>query len=467
MYQVVVQYLEDRYASFYVDHAIESYQLLLKKVKSCIPYLRNVNERDIRISYKDIQLDQYINIDSEESGLHLSEAFRNVFKSESGYSRIQLKARECDSPFRSRSKGQSETDNMPVRRGNSHAESKSAKSLVFPKPNPLSRAVDWKIQKQESLDEKMQCLNDKKFALETHMRELETNVVAPPHVGTYQSVCGNCHVRVHRAEGNRGGSCINPPCNSYLFCGQKKKHPEHFEEIRSTKKQLRDVGKEIDNAIFEKKNIEAFQSKSISAFATSITPRLLKVLEDKYNVRTAAGKIALQRDIATLRLACENKVPPFENNDRELFESLLDKQRKKMGSLSTTNENQSLVSVNLSGHHTQITVSPVHSAHRKKLRRPSTSTSDSDSSSDESSEYESPIKKKHKKKKSKHRYKAKSSKRNKKSHRSRSHHHSSSSDEVNEVDEKCEEKKASTKSGTKCINLDELAAIALAVCEKE
>ena len=90
-------------------------------------------------------------------------------------------------------------------------------------------------------------LSDSKFSIETHIRELEIDVVEPPRVGSYATmICGNCHIRGHRAEGNRGGSCKSPPCQSFISCGQKKKHPEHTEEIRKMKKQLKEVQKETD-----------------------------------------------------------------------------------------------------------------------------------------------------------------------------------------------------------------------------
>ena len=42
----------------------------------------------------------------------------------------------------------------------------------------------------------------------------------------------------------------------------------------------------------------------------------------------AQGKLGLQKDIATLTLACSNKIPSWAaTSDRELFTSLLDKQK--------------------------------------------------------------------------------------------------------------------------------------------
>ena len=110
------------------------------------------------------------------------------------------------------------------------------------------------------------------------------------------------------------------------MCGQRKKHPEHFDEIRNSKKQLKDINKEIESAELEKKNIESFHSKSISAFSSAVTSRLLKTFGEKYSLKTSTGKLCLQKDIAALLAACDNKIPDDTGNDRELFTTLLNKQ---------------------------------------------------------------------------------------------------------------------------------------------
>ncbi len=65
----------------------------------------------------------------------------------------------------------------------------------------------------------------------------------------------------------------------------------------------------------EKKYIESFQSKSISAFSSAVTPRLSKAFGDKYSLKTSSGKLVLQKDIATLPAACESKIPEETGND--------------------------------------------------------------------------------------------------------------------------------------------------------
>ena len=68
-------------------------------------------------------------------------------------------------------------------------------------------------------------------------------------IGTYRIVCGNCHIRGHRADGNHNNdACKAPKCVSYFMCGQKNKHPEHFDELKKNEKELKELIKEIENA---------------------------------------------------------------------------------------------------------------------------------------------------------------------------------------------------------------------------
>ena len=83
------------------------------------------------------------------------------------------------------------------------------------------------------------------------------------------------------------------------------------------------MSREIDDASLEKRKITAFQSKSISVFASAIRPHLTRVFGDKYPLKTAQGKLQLQKDISILRAACNNKTPENTGNDQELFTLLL------------------------------------------------------------------------------------------------------------------------------------------------
>ena len=68
-------------------------------MKKAVPVLKGIPDDQIRISYKDVQLATFVNIDSHEQ-LHLQETFRNAFPCGSdSYRRVHLKVRESDSPF--------------------------------------------------------------------------------------------------------------------------------------------------------------------------------------------------------------------------------------------------------------------------------------------------------------------------------------------------------------------------------
>ena len=76
----------------------------------------------------------------------------------------------------------------------------------------------------------------------------------PPRVGSYNSICGNCDIHGHRSDGNKkNDKCNVPTFTSDFMCGQKKKHSEHFEEIKKRKCELKEVIREIEKVNMEKK----------------------------------------------------------------------------------------------------------------------------------------------------------------------------------------------------------------------
>ena len=225
MFQVLVQYLGDRYASFYVNNAIVDYQELLEKVQAIIPYVKQLQANQVRLAYKDLELGSFINIDPAEC-LHMVEMFRNAVPCGSDiYRRVELKMREIDSPFllekrsfRARSQhtgGDTSEREIHVPPGrNNTCTTLEPKSLAFPTSSgsEFGKISDWKASKRDQLSHKLQCLSDNKLAIETHIRELELEVVEPQRIGTYNTICticGNCHRRGHRAEGNRGNDSSN------------------------------------------------------------------------------------------------------------------------------------------------------------------------------------------------------------------------------------------------------------------
>ena len=167
------------------------------------------------------------------------------------------------------------------------------------------------------------------------------------------------------------------------------------------KKQLKEVQKEIDTVTMEKKNFDSFQSKSISAFSSAVTPRLTKAFPEKYSLKTAQGKLELQKDIATLRLACCNEIPSrADTSDRELFTSLLDKQKEIINEVYVPVD----VKTNANGNQTTVnfTVSPVRAERRnKRSRSPSSGSSEESESSRERKRKRGKKKSRHKKSRSK------------------------------------------------------------------
>ena len=255
-----MQYFEDRYASFYVQNPITDFTELLERVRKAVPVLKGIPDDQIRISYKDVQLAIFVNIDSHEQ-LHLQETFRNAFPCGSdSYRRVHLKVRESDSPFLKKSSRSSQ----PLPQETEHTKQSVVKSKLEPKTlftpsddcheSELASTFNWKDSKKEQLTWQQPSLCDKKLAIETYLRELELQVVEPPRVGSYNSICGNCHIRGHRSDGNKkNDKCNAPPCTSYFMYGQKKKHSEHFEEIKKRKRELKKVTREIEKVIMEKK----------------------------------------------------------------------------------------------------------------------------------------------------------------------------------------------------------------------
>lgn len=212
-----------------------------------------------------------------------------------------------------------------------------------------------------------------------------------------------------------------------LHVWTRKKHSELFEEIKKRKRELKVSYLWNWKSKHGEKNLEAFQSKSISAFATAVTQRLLKAFPEKYSPRTLGGKLALQKDIATLRIACNNKIPSLADDERNVFLELLEKQRQlralEMNPVSvqihSSNCNESSANTSMSKVHSEVmtvnqfAISPIRSTVKRKQRR-SRSRSSESSSSDSSTDRESKNRKKKrhkraKKKKYKHKKKRRQS----------------------------------------------------------
>ncbi len=337
MYQVVVSYLDSRYGCFFSDDVILDYDELLEKVKTAVPYIQNIPSERIRIAYKDITLSSSLSSTGarQEEGVFinilpgnpmvLGEAFRNAYDCGSeSFKRIEIKLREVDSPCVAKMKKQNTNMNTTLTASRSKTEQQTSKEL-FPEK-------DWKISKLGDMNDHVQQLQDELVAVNVQLEEIKRPVIEPPQLGQYKSiVCGKCHIRGHRAEGNRhNAACTSDVCTSYYTCGQNKKHPEHFEQIRNLTKRQKQLNSEIETLTTDKRSLEAFQSKSVSVFVTTVTPRLLKAFPERYNTTTTSGKILLQKDLATLRIACNNKIPSPSTDERQYFTELLEKQQKQV-----------------------------------------------------------------------------------------------------------------------------------------
>ena len=132
----------------------------------------------------------------------IQETFRNAFPCGfDSYRQVHLKVRESDPPFLLKSSRSSQ----PLPQETEHTKPNVAKSKLEPKTlftpsddcheSELASTFNWKDSKKEQLIWHQQSLCNKKLAIETHLRELELQVVEPPRVGSYNSICGNCHIR--------------------------------------------------------------------------------------------------------------------------------------------------------------------------------------------------------------------------------------------------------------------------------
>ena len=122
------------------------------------------------------------------------------------------------------------------------------------------------------------------------------------------------------------------------LCGQKKKHPQHFAEIKRVKKSYAKL-----TVLKLKSKTSNHSDQSISAFSSAVTPRFLNAVGDKYSLKSSKGKLISHKDLGTLQAACENKIPDQTGNDRELFTTLLDQQMAKMNNFPSSFSGKSFI----------------------------------------------------------------------------------------------------------------------------
>ena len=84
-----------------------------------------------------------------------------------------------------------------------------------------------------------------------------------PPLGNMASVCGNCHRKGHRAEGNKGKKdCRLDKCKSFFICGQKIRHPEYSKQLAQKKKELSNLQETLKNVTDELDMLRNFVEKT-------------------------------------------------------------------------------------------------------------------------------------------------------------------------------------------------------------
>ena len=156
-FQVLLQYFEDRSASFLRGGATEQLLRSSSREKSCAIFWRRFRPANRNMAYKDISFQTFINVDGNYS-LHVSEAFRNASPSGSDiYRRVYLKVRESDSPFFiektfwfERGKRESMYTKQPKSLFSSFASSVNSERSV------VADVCDWKTSNANHLSQKLQ-----------------------------------------------------------------------------------------------------------------------------------------------------------------------------------------------------------------------------------------------------------------------------------------------------------------------
>ena len=154
------------------------------------------------IKYEDTFLENEFNDSSSLRAMEIDQDLDTIF-SESplplGHKRkIQMAVKNLNSATRSQDSEISATVSGP------HVTSYD--NTVLEKSDNMSRIKD-------------KILNDiklKEHKKVSKKRALEVTVSDPDPVGPFKNTrCGNCHMRVHKADGNKGNkSCSLPPCDN-------------------------------------------------------------------------------------------------------------------------------------------------------------------------------------------------------------------------------------------------------------
>jgi hypothetical protein len=106
-------------------------------------------------------------------------------------------------------------------------------------------------------------------------------VPMPEQDGPFKNqTCSVCHIRGHRADGNRKRShCDKEPCSSWTFCGRKEKHkPEVTRAKKDIEKEIRELNLIISDIKTEIEKMDIFEH--------IMKPRLKSLDPVKYSMST-------------------------------------------------------------------------------------------------------------------------------------------------------------------------------------
>ena len=153
--------------------------------------------------------------------------------------------------------------------------------------------------------------------MEEELRLLEQPVQELERLGRSATICGNCHHKGHRNDARHACGYIS--CVGFHYCGQKKIHPEHSQQVNDIKRQIKQLKKDINKGNESLKVISEFESKSETYFFQEMTPPV-KVLDwNRYQ-----NKAKLFKDLRILRTVFNGKVPPKNADDRNYLKNILE-----------------------------------------------------------------------------------------------------------------------------------------------
>ncbi|CAC5375266.1 unnamed protein product [Mytilus coruscus] len=149
-------------------------------------------------------------------------------------------------------------------------------------------------------------------------RDIDILVVDPDPIGPYKSTrYGNCHLRGHKAIGNRGNKpCSLSPCRDWRDCVQKDKHADYKKESKQIDRDIKSVDKDIEDL---KTELLSFEEKITTSFISVVKERLRATIKLKY-----LNTNFLMRDVIALKGHYKNEIPFHPHSqDKDEFSMIL------------------------------------------------------------------------------------------------------------------------------------------------